>query len=197
MSQFIVPKQQRSLFGGRPARQPKATNAGALQAGRRTMEHLRARGWQVSLAEHWVASVEGKGQQQKYRGGYRKDLGGFIDVLAWRAEPVTIGGKAVCVLAVQTTSRQQIAPHLRAYRDVDVFAARGSAEQAEKKRKEHAALVERMLAWIAAPGCAFVVHGWEPLSVPKKEGGGHKVVWKVEERIVTAADLQLADEERF
>ena len=188
MSVFL-PEEQRALFGGRVVRPPRAENAGPLNAGQRSLKWLRDRGWFAEVAEKYIARVEGESQSHRFRGGYRKDLFGFMDILAFRAVPVEIGEKAVNVLAVQTTSRQQMAGHLRSYRDVEAFVARGSAEQAERKRIEFASLQLRLTEWIGTPCCAFMLHGWEPVSVPKKQGGGHKVVWTLSERIVSAADL--------
>lgn len=191
MSQFVVPESQRSLFGGRPTRAPRAENAGPLQAAQRTLKYFRDRGWFAEVTERWV-EIKGGEAKKEFKGGYRKDLFGFCDVLCFRSDQLVMNGKAVNLLAVQTTSRQQITNHLLMYRDVGTYVRLGLPEQADQKRKQHAALLERLRAWVDAPGCGFLIQGWEPVSVPKKSGGGHKVVWTVTDRFVTADDFQEA-----
>jgi hypothetical protein len=192
-------------------KRPKRIAGKKTNAGQRSLKWLRDRGWHAEMVEHYVHRPQGAGQAARFAGGYRKDCGGFIDILAWRDdEPGGIlergalledGGahikcdpasgywcKSIHFLAVQATSRQQIAPHIRAYRDVEVFVKRGSPEQADKKRAEHAELIKRMLAWINAPGGAFVIHGWEPVEAPTKKGGV-KCRWELTIKVVTARDL--------
>lgn len=181
---------QSCMFGGRQRRPKKAKAAGKLKAGQRSLKYLRDQGWIAEVVEKYIARVEGTGQRRAFAGGYRRDLFGFADVLAFRTDAIAINGKPVTVLAIQTTSRQQIASHLRTYRNVEAFVGRGTAEQAAKKRQEHAALVRRLLAWIAAPGCAAVIHGWEAVCVPKKSGDGDKVVWQLTEKVLTDDDLR-------
>lgn len=94
-------------------------------------------------------------------GGFRKDPFGFIDILAFRGDEM---------LAVQTTSRQQTAAHLRKFRSDDVVA--------EKIRK-----------WLAG-GWSFVLHGWECVEVEAKKGGV-KAEWQVTERPVEVADGEI------
>ena len=93
--------------------------------------------------------------------GVRKDLYGFVDILAYKHDGETI--------AVQTTSRQQITAHLRKYR--------GDEDTRQK-----------ILDWLAQPGRAFVIHGWICEELPTK-AGGTKARWRCEERKVTSADL--------
>lgn len=99
-------------------------------------------------------------------GGVRKDLFGFMDIEAYRGDET---------LAVQTTSFQQMAPHLREFR-----------------RDEE--LRNRILKWIRGANRSLVIHGWRPMEVAKKRGDGTKAEWQVTERLVEAADLS---EERF
>lgn len=171
---------QHFLFGKRTRRPPKAKGAGKLNAAQRTMKFLRDRGWTAEVTEKYIHRVEGKGQQMKFSGGYRKDLFGFCDVLAYRQEPTKLEvvdphdyrNVHVCILAIQTTSRAQMTAHLRQYRD-----------------GEDNELRDRLRAWMAMPGAAFLIHGWEPLEVPNKSTSGTHVEWTLTERLVTPADL--------
>jgi hypothetical protein len=140
-----------------------------LNACQRSLAMLRKLGWICDVAEKYVARVAGAGQQQKFGGGYRKDLMGFIDILAIRRSPAMLDSSET-TLAIQTTSRMQVTAHLRSYRrDPEIR--------------------ERILAWLACPSRGFVIHGWEAVSIPKKSGDGDKVAWQLTERVITAADL--------
>lgn len=94
-------------------------------------------------------------------GGVRKDLFGFMDIEAYRGDET---------LAVQTTSFQQMAPHLREFR-----------------RDEE--LRNKILKWIRGANRSLVIHGWRPMEVAKKRGDGTKAEWQVTERLVEPADL--------
>ncbi len=188
MSQYYM-----GFAAKRSKRPPRAKKAGKLNAAQRTMKYLRDRGWTAEVVEKFIHRAEGAGQKSRFAGGYRKDLFGFADVLAFRPDPVSIDGKAVHFLAIQTTSRQQIAQHLRDYRDVENYIGRGSAEQQAKRRKEHGELLSRIMRWLGTPCAVFLMHGWEPLLVPKKSGG-EKVQWTLTERVVVESDLE---QERF
>jgi len=80
-----------------------------LKAAQRTLAYLRGLGYHAERCEHFVARVEGEAQKAIYKGGYRKDLFGFADVMAYH--PSRPG-----VLLVQCTSRQQMSTHLLKYR---------------------------------------------------------------------------------
>ena len=120
--------------------------------------------WHVDLADHFLRFADlmilppSPGQ-----GGIRKDLFGFIDGIAFK--PHEPG-----VVAVQWTSRQQIATHLREYRDDD----------------EKAWNVAR---WLSAEGRQFLLLGWECREVPCKSREGMKRMWVCEERWVRKEDL--------
>jgi hypothetical protein len=135
------------------------------KAGERSLKHLRKLGYEAAVAEKFVAKVFGSGQRAEFEGGFRKDLFGFMDILAYHD-----GGEHPLTLAVQTTSRQQITAHLRAYR-------------------RDAELAARIQRWLKVPGRAMVIHGWECVAVPKKHGDGTKAEWQLTERWVTAEDL--------
>lgn len=97
-------------------------------------------------------------------GGYRKDLFGFIDILAFRGDET---------LAVQTTSRQQMAAHLLKFRRDDTTR-------------------QIILDWLADDHRTFVIHGWQCVELPTKKGGV-KAAWQVTERVVEAADLTIEE----
>lgn len=159
-------------------------------ATQRSLKWLRDRGWTADVAEKFVGRVEGEGQKNRFAGGYRKDLFGFCDVLAYGPAPMRIEGRDVLALAVQCTSRQQIAPHLRAYRDIEVYVDRWDSEKARAKaRREHPELVRRILDWIASPSRLFLLHGWEAVAVRKKRGFGTKTVWQLTTHVVTPEDF--------
>jgi hypothetical protein len=146
-------------------KRPPRIKGRKTKAGERSLRHLRKLGYEAAVAEKYVAKVFGNNQRSTFAGGFRKDLFGFIDILAYRedtAHPQT--------LAVQTTSRQQITAHLRAYR-------------------KDAELSARIRRWLSVPGRAFVVHGWECVEVPTKRGDGTKAEWQLTERWVTAEDV--------
>ncbi len=95
-------------------------------------------------------------------GGHSVDLFGFMDVVAY---------SDTVIIAVQATSRAKIAKHLRDYR------------RDEEVRED-------ILRWIAAPSRAFVIHGWARQEIPNAKGSGTHKLWRVEQRWVTAADLE-------
>ncbi len=173
---------------GKKAKRPKRIKGKDIKAGQRSLKYLRDRGWTCGIVEHYQSNFAGAGQKARFAGGYRVDLFGFVDIVCYRPDPIDMDGKSVSVLFVQATSRQQIAPHLRAYRQSEVYVKRGSPEQAEKKRAEHRELIERMRRMIDAPGAVFVIHGWECVEAPTK-AGGIKPAWRVEERIVRLEDI--------
>ena len=136
--------------------------AGKLNAAERSLKYLRKLGYTAEVCEQYKAIVAGRGQQAKFKGGYRKDLFGFADIIAYDAR---------ATVAVQTTSRKQMSAHLRKYRgDTDVAA--------------------RIYGWLAKAGRMFVIHGWEPLEVANKTKAGTHIRWHLTVRVVTFADLE-------
>lgn len=154
--------QQQELFRrGRPKR-PRG--CGPLKAGERSLKYLRADGYEAEVAEKYIARFEGKGENQRggFRGGYRRDLFGFVDILAYHpCRPD--------VLAVQTTSQAQVRPHLRHYR-------------------EDPELAERIIAWLRQPGRRLVIHGWYPTR-ERTAKGAEVLRWRVDVREVTLEDF--------
>lgn len=188
MNQLAMP------FSGRTRRPPRIKGL-KTNATQRSLKWLRDRDWTADVTEKFISTVEGEGQKRRFGGGYRKDLFGFCDILAYGREPMRIEGQDVLALAIQATSRMQIAPHLRAYRDIEVYVNRYTGDKARAKaRAEHPELVRRILDWINSDYRALLIFGWEAVAVPKKNGGGDKAVWQLTTHIVTPADFQ---EERF
>ncbi len=134
-----------------------------LQANQRSLKHLRRAGLTAEVCEQYRSRVEGKGQAAKFAGGYRKDLFGFMDIIAY----TTLG-----TVAVQTTSRQQLSAHLRKYRRDPVVR-------------------QDILKWIEPVDRYFVLHGWERLEVPCVKAAGTKVCWHVTVQTVERKDLEL------
>jgi hypothetical protein len=135
-----------------------------LKAGERTLKHLRNLGYRAEVCEKYIAFFTPKDatQTDKPRGGYRRDLFKFMDVLAYSAHRPG-------ALAVQTTSRQQMSNHLRAYRRTTEIS-------------------EAILDWLQA-GNRFIIHGWERVEVPKKSGDGTKFQWQLTEKLIVPSDL--------
>ena len=150
-----------NLKTGCTARRPPKAKGKKLNAGQRSLKALRDRGYTAEVCEQFKARVDGRGQAAIFRGGFRKDLFGFADIIAY---------SPALTLAVQTTSRQQMTAHLRAYR-------------------RDPAIVERIRGWLANPLRRLVIHGWEPLLVPCKSKAGTKVSWELTEREITIGDL--------
>jgi hypothetical protein len=141
-------------------KRPPRIKGKKTNAGQRSMNYLRKLGYTVDKAEHYVSRPQGAGQAAKFAGGYRKDLFGFMDLIAYGENDV---------FAVQTTSRQQMMAHLRKYRSDPTLA-------------------DRIRLWISSPGRSFYIHGWECNEVPTK-AGGTKAMWNLTERMITAGDL--------
>ena len=151
-----------------------------IQAGGRTLRHLRKLGYHADKVEQYITPVAGKDYKPKFAGGYRRDPFGFMDVLAFRrasSSPGPVGHEEwgletpPVTLAVQCTTRQQITKHLRDYR-----------RDPEIRR--------RILDWIACRN-VFVIHGWWKENVSNKAGTGTYVRWRVEELQVTPEMLEL------
>jgi hypothetical protein len=156
MTQMLLPK-----MNARKRRSP-VIKGRKLKAGERSLRYLRKLGYTAEVCEQFRARVEGKKQRQIFQGGYHKDLFGFMDILAYNDQET---------IAVQTTSRNQIAAHVRKYRSDEETA-------------------ERIQEWLCGqPNRRFVIHGWECVEVPNKRGAGSHARWQVTEREVTAEDL--------
>lgn len=148
-----------------------------MKAAGRTLTYLRKLGYHVDKVEQWVPQPEGKGQRAKFAGGFRRDAFGFMDVLAFRpSHPFQPLPTPERVVAIQCTTRRQIADHLRNYR-------------------RDAKIREKILDWLAC-GCAFVIHGWWQEKVENTSCPGTHTRWRLDERQVTSAMLELtpADE---
>lgn len=132
-----------------------APGVGATDSNRKSTELLRRRGYVVEKCEQWIPSPQGRAQKAIYAGGFRRDLFGFADLIAFHPEiPV--------VLFVQTTSKQQVTKHLRQYR-------------------KDAKVRESILAWLNQPGRELVIHGWH--AVKTKAGWQRRCVeWYVTAR---------------
>lgn len=111
-----------------------APGVGATDSNKKSLELLRRRGYVADKVEQWIPQPQGKAQKAIYAGGFRRDLFGFADLLAFHPEiPI--------VVLVQTTSQKQVAAHLRHYRRDPKVA-------------------EQIMAWIGQPGRELVIHGW-------------------------------------
>ena len=111
-----------------------APGVGATDSNLKSTELLRRRGYVVEKCEQWIPRPQGRAQAAKYAGGFRRDLFGFADLIAFHPEiPV--------VLFVQTTSKKQMGAHMRHYRT-------------------DAKVCQNILAWISQPGRELVIHGW-------------------------------------
>lgn len=138
-----------ALFNKHPRRQ-RSKSQRNLKAAQRSLETLRRRGYHADVCERYCAFGS--------NGGFRKDLFGFADILAYDHSEV---------LLIQTTSRQQMSAHVRLYR------------RDEKLRK-------RLIDWLQVG--SFVVHGWEAIDRPTKQGGFVRR-WQLTERWITQEDL--------
>lgn len=120
----------------------------------RSLQYLRKQGYNADLVE-----------RLKIRGGgtfpVRVDCFGFGDVLAF------VTGTPGALL-VQSTSKQQIAPHLRKYR----------------KDARTAALIR---GWLGC-GNRLVIYGWHKVALPTK-AGNTIARWAVVERWVRQEDF--------
>lgn len=156
-------EQQRLFPEGRRPRAKKPVAAGKLQAAARSLAWLRRRGYVAEKCEQWIPQPQGDKQRARYAGGFRKDLFGFADLIAF--SPVTPG-----VIAVQCTSRQQVSAHLRLYR------------QPGKAR-------DQLVAWLAQPNRLFLILGWEPIQIANRSTAGSRVKWTFDQRWITTSDL--------
>jgi len=173
---------------------------GKLNATQRSLAYLRKQGYRADVAEKFVTHGGTKAQEdyidelvsqrasliERLRtlpseaeikrflaglqepvaptglAGYRKDLFGFIDIEAIRGDET---------LAVQTTSFQQVGPHLLHFRS-------------------DPELRETVLDWIGGRDRRLVIHGWRCMEVAKKGGKGTKAEWQVRELWVDEAELR-------
>lgn len=166
-----------ALFPNRRRRvRVKGKQANAAQ---RTLAYLRKGGFQAAVCEKFITRVAGQHQREKFQGGFRQDLFGFMDIIAFHP-------KTNEVLAIQTTStRAAIAAHLRLYRN--------PAGKTERETKKRTATRQAILDWLAQPCRAFLIYGWEPIEGRTKDGRV-KVVWELTVRYVTMDDLHAAKE---
>ena len=149
------------LFDKKPRRLP-ARGAKATAGVQRSLKLLRERGYHADVCERWVANPVGKAQASKFTGGYRRDLFGVADIVAFHPSLPE-------VLLVQVTTRDQIGPHVRAYRTDRAIAA-------------------LLNDWLRQSNRQFVIHGWYAVERATKSGG--KVVrWRCEEQEIIAGDL--------
>lgn len=144
----------------RPHRPPRAAVHGKLNAAKRSLAKLHAEGYIAEVCEQWKVAPN------LPMGGFRRDLFGFADILAYDPYETGCG-----VLAVQTTSRQQMSAHLRSYR-----------------RDE--AVRNNLVAWLSGTSRRFEIHGWEAVEVPCTTRVGTKVRWDCTVRRVTLEDLE-------
>ena len=92
----------------------------------RSLNQLRDQGYHADVCERWMPFRGG------LEGGVRKDLFGFIDILAFTCTGATV--------AVQCTSKKQMTKHLRDYR-------------------RHGPTRHAIVDWLHG-GRAFALHGW-------------------------------------
>lgn len=150
---------QTTLFNHR-RRPPRATQAGKLNAAQRSLAYLRGLGYTAEVCEKYIPRIQGGSRPGEFPGGHRKDLFGFADILAFDGS---------VIVAVQTTSRQQVGPHMRKFaRSPEVLAA--------------------MRAWTRSGGL-IEIHGWEPVLVPTKSRtakAATRAKWELTRRVVDA-----------
>lgn len=109
------------------------------------------------------------GQRAKYAGGYRKDLWGFADIIAFRR---LVPG----IIAVQCTTAASVTGHVLKYRRDEEIRA-------------------NILACLAA-GNRFLIHGWKKTTVANKSNTGTHARWELTVREITAVDMELTDADR-
>ncbi len=133
-----------------------------------SMKRLKARGHRgVAVVEKYVSFCDADedkprtGQRARFRGGYRKDLWGFADIICFR---LTGPG----IIAVQCTSKQQESAHLRKFRrDADTR--------------------QNILDCLAC-GNRVVIHGWDQPGGPKTRWVLHEREITIADMALTAAD---------
>lgn len=119
----------------------------------RSLAYLRSKGYTAGVVERWIAPAR-----------RRIDLGGFIDIVAWKPGPAHHGSpmQAGCILAVQSTS-----------------SANAMARYWKITNSKEAAL------WLASGG-RIVVHGWG-----RRGKAGKRRLWTLTtEREITLADFR-------
>lgn len=134
----------------------------------KSLKHLTEQGYIAGNVNSYVTtSTDWTGAKGGFKGGFRKDAFGFMDLLAFRSD--LIGS-----LAVQVTSKQQISKHLRDYR---------------RDPQKRAAII----AWLLASN-RFVIHGWYQEEVPTKSSKAKNATmprWRLKRHEVSLADLEL------
>ena len=112
----------------------------------RSLQYLRKSGYVCQVVEHWVAM---RGAGQRPGAGIRRDLFGFIDILA------LLDGQ---VLAVQCTAKSGVSARLR-----KITGRQRLPDDPEERAKaeEAAAWFERCVRECLKAGWTIAVHGWE------------------------------------
>lgn len=123
-----------------------------------------AAGKALALLTKLPAPKPATGQRAKYAAGYRKDLWGFADIIAFRR---LVPG----IIAVQCTTAASVSGHIRKYR-----------RDAETR--------ENILACLAA-GNRFVIHGWKKTTVANKSNTGTHTRWELTVREIAVVDMEL------
>lgn len=156
-----------------PTETPPKPKRPKLRATERTLKALRDRGYHAEVCERFVAFAHGE-QKEKFAGGFKKDLFGYMDVLAyWDSSRTDIEQPDVAKVgswAIQSTSKACMSNHLRDYR-------------------RNPTVTHLIRDWLVL-GNRFSIVGWEHLMVPKKRGGGFKGVWHICEEPVDSAMLE-------
>lgn len=127
----------------------------------RSLAHLRKQGRPAEVVERWMSFTQSEAvpdSDGRVRGGgYRRDLFQFIDIIA--IMPTGI-------LAVQSTSKAQLAPHMR-------------------KLRHDPKIRKNVVAWLEA-GAQLAMYGWAKV--------GSR--WHCEVRVVTLEMMQEDRKER-
>lgn len=107
----------------------------------RTLQHLRREGWICQVVEQWVPMGRS--------GGVRRDLWGFVDILAL---------KSGTTLAIQCTSKGEVSKRERKIRGTQPLPE----DPVERSRlEEQNARIGRALTECWAAGWQVEVWGWE------------------------------------
>jgi hypothetical protein len=156
-----------------PTQTPQKPKRPKLKATERTLKALRARGYHAEVCERFVAFAGGE-QAKKFAGGFRKDLFGYMDIVAYwdtsRRDVVMPDAATVGSWAIQSTSKASMSNHLKDYR-------------------RNPAVAQKIRDWLAR-GNRFSLVGWDYVMVPKVKGNGFKGVWKIHEEPVDASMLE-------
>lgn len=155
-------------------RRTRARKGVKTESERRSIEFLRKAGWHAEICSQNKAHFrppEVKGARPIYMGQHTNDLFGAFDILAFRADSAE-------VLAVQSCRRGEIKAHIDKYR-------------------EDPEVAKAIRDWLAQPGRAFVIHGWEAADRPTKDGKGTVRRWEVKEVRVVLADISVTKADAY